>query len=119
METMEIRELSPAIGAEIHGIDLSKPLAADQFSAIRRAYHDYGVIFFRDQVITPEQHIDFAKTWNNASVISWIGWPHVLGRSRTSRRSRRPPFNTNWPTGFGAWLRAESGRCTCWPNRRG
>ena len=66
--TIEIRQLSPALGAEIHGVDLSRPVGAAQFSEIRRAFHDYGVIFFRDQDLTPEQHIAFAKRWSRINI---------------------------------------------------
>ena len=66
--TIEIRQLSPALGAEIHGVDLSRPVAAAQFSEIHRAFHDYGVIFFRDQDLTPEQHIAFAKRWSRINI---------------------------------------------------
>lgn len=66
--TIEVRELSPAVGAEIHGVDLSRPVEAAQFSEIRRAFHAFGVIFFRDQDLTPEQHIAFAKAWGTINV---------------------------------------------------
>jgi taurine dioxygenase len=65
---VEIRELAPTVGAEIHGVDLSRPLEAAQLTDIRRAFHDYGVIFFRDQELTPEQHIAFAKTWSGINI---------------------------------------------------
>ncbi|MCH7942060.1 MAG: taurine dioxygenase, partial [Proteobacteria bacterium] len=42
--TIEIRQLSPALGAEIHGVDLSRPVGAAQFPGIRRACHVYGLI---------------------------------------------------------------------------
>ncbi len=68
MKAMEIRELSPALGAEIHGVDLSRPLAAARLAEIRRAFHRYGVIFFRDQELTPEQHLAFARTWGGINI---------------------------------------------------
>ena len=34
-----------------------------EFGTIRQAFHDHGVIFFRDQQITPEQHLAFARRW--------------------------------------------------------
>lgn len=57
----DVRPTSPAIGAEILGIDLSRPLSPADAGEIRAALSDYGVIFFRDQEITPEQHIAFAE----------------------------------------------------------
>ena len=41
------------LGAEIAGVDLSRPLDDPTFAAVERAYDEYGVIFFRGQSITP------------------------------------------------------------------
>ena len=65
---IEIKPLGPAIGAEISGVDLSRPLPDSQFTAIRRAFVDHGVIFFRDQPLSPEQHIAFAGRFGEINV---------------------------------------------------
>lgn len=57
----DIRPSSPAIGAEILGVDLSRPLTPEETGEIREALNEHGVIFFRDQELTPEQHIAFAE----------------------------------------------------------
>ena len=41
--------LSPIIGAEVSGVDISKPLDKDVLEEVNRALLDYQVIFFRDQ----------------------------------------------------------------------
>jgi taurine dioxygenase len=51
---MEIRAFCPALGAEIMGVDLARPLVAVAIDAIRRALGEFGVVFFRDQQLTPE-----------------------------------------------------------------
>ena len=66
--TIDVRELSPALGAEIHGVELSRPLEEAQFTEIRNAFHLYGVIFFRDQDLTPEQHLAFARAWGGINI---------------------------------------------------
>ncbi len=58
---LDIRPLSGAIGAEISGIDLSRPLDGEMLAAIRRAWLDHLVIFFRDQALPPEALLDFAR----------------------------------------------------------
>jgi len=58
---MQIQTL-PGVGAEITGVDL-KALTEAEFDAIRQAYADYGVIFFRDQDLTEDDHIAFAERW--------------------------------------------------------
>ena len=57
----EVRPTSGALGAELLGIDLSQALDADAVADIRQAFNEHGVIFFRDQDLTPEQHIAFAE----------------------------------------------------------
>lgn len=65
---IEIRPLNPTIGAELHGLDLAKPLADEQVAGIRDALHRYKVVFFRDQTITPEQQLDFARRFGPIDV---------------------------------------------------
>lgn len=58
---MDIKPLTPVIGAEIRGADLVN-LGDAAFGDIRRALIDHSVIFFRDQPrLTPEQQIEFAR----------------------------------------------------------
>jgi len=58
--SVEIRPISGAIGAEIHGVDL-RELDDRTAAAIRRAWLDHLVIFFRDQNLTPAQLVAFAR----------------------------------------------------------
>jgi taurine dioxygenase len=60
-ETIEVRKLTPVIGAEISGVDLSKPLGNQQFKEIHDAWMENLVIFFRDQDLSVEQHLDFGR----------------------------------------------------------
>ncbi len=57
----EIHPLTPAIGAELSGIDLSEPLSAEIIADIRQTLLDNKVIFFRDQNLNREQLLRFAK----------------------------------------------------------
>ncbi len=58
---IELTPTSGALGVEIHGLDLSEPLTPTAVSEIKSALAQHGVVFFRDQKITPEQHIAFAE----------------------------------------------------------
>jgi taurine dioxygenase len=57
---IEIRPLTRAIGAEVEGLDLRRPLADDQVAELRQAWLDHLVLFFRDQPIDDEQQLAFA-----------------------------------------------------------
>jgi taurine dioxygenase len=66
--TIQARPLSPALGAEIDGVDIAAGIDDEQFTELRQAFVDYSVIFFRDQDLTPEQHIAFAERWGPINV---------------------------------------------------
>ncbi len=61
--SLSIRKLTPAIGAELSGIDLSQPLGTELNSEIYNALIEHQVIFFRDQHISPENHLALARTF--------------------------------------------------------
>jgi taurine dioxygenase len=77
-----IAPLTPTIGAEISGIDLSKPMTADLLAALRQALLEWKVIFFRDQDITTEEHLAFARHFGELEVHPFAphkpGYPEVL-----------------------------------------
>ncbi|SDM48187.1 TauD/TfdA family dioxygenase [Polaromonas sp. JS666] len=58
---LEIRPFDAPLGAEVLGLDLSQPLSTADFSRIHRAHLDHHVLVFRDQRITPRQHVDFSR----------------------------------------------------------
>ena len=59
--TLEIRPLTPQIGAEVLGVDLAKPLAREVVEALRDALHAHLVLCFRNQQISESDHIAFAR----------------------------------------------------------
>ncbi|HVL57404.1 MAG TPA: TauD/TfdA family dioxygenase [Burkholderiaceae bacterium] len=59
--SIEIRPLTTGCGAEIFGVDLSEPLASETVRTIRSTLVERGVVFFRDQRLTPEQHKAFGR----------------------------------------------------------
>ena len=65
---IEVKPLSGVVGAEIFGADLASGVDDGQFSEIRDAFHAHGVIFFREQDLTPSQHIAFARKWGDINV---------------------------------------------------
>jgi taurine dioxygenase len=49
------------LGAEIRGLDLAQPMDDRTFEAVDDAFASYGVIFFRNQRITPQQQVAFTR----------------------------------------------------------
>jgi len=77
-----ISPLTPRIGAEIDGVDLRRPISDDLCGTIRQALLDHKVLFFRNQDITTEQHLDFARRFGALEVHPFApqkpGYPEIL-----------------------------------------
>ena len=58
---LKIRRIAGSLGAEIEGVALDQPLDDEIIAEIRAALLEHLVIFFRDQQITPQQQIEFAR----------------------------------------------------------
>ena len=63
----EINILSDALGAEVVGLDLAQPFDEVSFAKVHQAHLDYQVLVFRDQDITPAQHIAFSRRFGDLS----------------------------------------------------
>ena len=61
----KVETLAPRIGAVIHGIDLADSMDEELFEEVHAAWMDHQVLFFRDQVLTPQQHLDFASLFGD------------------------------------------------------
>ena len=66
--SIDIHPLSPALGALISGVDLSRDLTDEQRNTIERALLDHQVLFFRDQPITPQQQARFAANFGDLHI---------------------------------------------------
>jgi taurine dioxygenase len=69
-----IEPVAGALGAEIAGLDLSQPLSEDTLLAVRRAWLDHLVLFFRDQDLSPAQFLAFGRRFGEI-----IEYPFVRG----------------------------------------
>jgi len=79
---LTLQPLSPTVGAEISGVDLARTLDDATLAELRRALLEYKVIFFRDQDITTEQHLAFARRFGALETHPFAphkeGYPEVL-----------------------------------------
>src|SRR5882672_638619 len=78
--SLKLRKLSYALGAEICEIDVAKPMSEGQFGEIYRAFLDNGILLFRNQDITREQHIEFSRRFGE------------LDRHESLPRDRHPKY---------------------------
>jgi taurine dioxygenase len=71
---LDVRPLSGALGAEILGIDLAHDLGDDTVAAIRAAWLEHLVIFFRQQTLSPAQFLQLASRFGEP-----VEYPFVKG----------------------------------------
>src|SRR5690242_15340934 len=62
---IEVIPTGAAIGAEIRGVNLAHPLDDATFAKVEEAYNTYGVIFFRNQRLTPPQQVAFTRCFGD------------------------------------------------------
>ncbi len=67
MASMEFRPLSEHVGVEAVGADFNQ-LDEESFAMLRDAVATHGILFARDQQLTPEEHIAFARRWGDIDV---------------------------------------------------
>jgi taurine dioxygenase len=58
--SIKVTESGAALGARIEGVDLRKPLDDDTFEAVRRAFYEHEVVYFRGIELSDEDHIRFS-----------------------------------------------------------
>ena len=64
---IRVMPASAYVGAEIGGVDLARPVGDEALGEIRRAFGEY-VVFFRDQHLSPEQHIAVAERFGRIDI---------------------------------------------------
>jgi taurine dioxygenase len=72
--SLQIRTIAEALGAEIAGINLAEDLDAGSIAAIRHAWLDHLVIFFRGQNLPPERLLAFGRHFGEA-----VEYPFIQG----------------------------------------
>jgi taurine dioxygenase len=94
---LDIKPLSAALGAEIHGLDLSRELKREDFLRIRKLLNEYEVIFFRDQDISPARQkalaLSFGPLQTHPAYDTVEGFPEITILESTSAK----------PTKIEAW----------------
>lgn len=79
---MEIKRVAGALGAEISGVDLTRPLDGERAAQVRRALLDHQVIFLRGQDLSPRQFLDFALAMGNPIEYPFVngldGYPQII-----------------------------------------
>lgn len=101
--SLDVIPLSAHIGAEIRGVDLTRPLEAVEIAAIRGALLTWRVVFFREQFLTHEQHVAFSAQFGELTLGHPVfghvdGHPEVysISKHRQATRYEGQPVRRPW-----------------------
>jgi taurine dioxygenase len=60
-QSPRFERFAPHVGATVRGVDLSQPLSGQARDALKRGLHEHGVLFFREQQLTPQQLLEATR----------------------------------------------------------
>jgi taurine dioxygenase len=109
--SVQVQPVSGALGAELSGVDLARPLAPDALAAVHAALLEHQVIFFHDQQLTPESQIDVARHFGEPEVHPIVeglpDHPELLRVHKPAGESAS--FGTGWHTDNSFFARPSLG----------
>jgi alpha-ketoglutarate-dependent 2,4-dichlorophenoxyacetate dioxygenase len=83
---VSFRQVGPCLGAEVEGLDLTRPLSPEEVAAVHAGMDTYAVLVFHDQPLTDEQQLAFTRSLGEIE--------HAIGTSL------RAPDEYRLPTTF-------------------
>lgn len=99
-ETMQLDLLTPAVGAEISGVDLSRPIDSDTQNYLHQAFLAHHVLFFRKQQLQPQHLVTFASLFGPVGTYPYAkpltDHPHVIAIIKEPEQ--RTVFGGIWHT---------------------
>jgi taurine dioxygenase len=97
---LDVQKIAGSLGADIRGVDLSKPVPDQVLAEIRAALLDNLVIAIRDQDITPAQQLAFARRWGDIHLHPFMegmtDYPEIL--EIIKRPTDKKNFGGSWHT---------------------
>ncbi|MGH6884708.1 MAG: TauD/TfdA dioxygenase family protein, partial [Geminicoccales bacterium] len=100
----ELRPLAGALGAEIAGVDLARPLDQATFSELQRAFHDYLVLFVHDQRLAPDQQVALTRRFGPVGRLPFIGHleghPEIVAVLKEADERNIGTFGNAWHSDF-------------------
>ena len=98
LQTIDVRPVAGALGAEVFGADLSQDLYNRAHDEIHRAFLDHQVLFIRDQTLTPAQHAAFARRFGPLNIYPFVeaieGAPEIIEIVKEAGERNR--FGAHW-----------------------
>jgi taurine dioxygenase len=103
-QSIEVRPVAGSLGAEVHGVDLARPLRNSTADELRRAFVEHLVLFFRDQNLTPEQHLAFSRLFGSLSRVPYVKHmdehPDIIAVLKEADERNISTFGNAWHSDF-------------------
>ncbi len=93
MGQIEVVPVSGGVGVEVYNVDIKSGIDAGTFDELRAAFVEHGLIFLRDQDITPDEHIAFAERWGEININRFF--PRLEGYDQVATVTKEPDQTTN------------------------
>lgn len=93
MGQIEVVPVSGGVGVEVHNVDIKSGIDSGTFDELRAAFVEHGLIFLRDQDITPDEHIAFAERWGEININRFF--PRLDGYDQIATVTKEPDQTTN------------------------
>ena len=90
---IDLKPNQESVGAEIRGIDLSKPIDPQAADEILRATGEFGMTYFRDQTLTPDEHLRFARSVGEININRFFGTVEGQPEIAEVRKEPEQKFN--------------------------
>ena len=98
-QTIDVAPLTLHIGAEISGVDLTRPLPPGQLKEVRDAFLKWKVVFFRDQHLNHAQHVAMARQFGEPTIGHAV-FGHVEGHPEIYSVAKNRTANENRTAGW-------------------
>jgi taurine dioxygenase len=103
-QSIELRPVAGSLGAEVAGVDLARPLGNSVAAEIRRAFVEHLVLFFRDQELTPEQHLTVSRLFGPLSRVPYVrhmaDYPDIIAVLKEAEERKISTFGNAWHSDF-------------------
>src|SRR5271169_1164923 len=103
-QSIEVRPVAGSLGADVHGVDLAQPLPNSTADELRRAFVEHLVLFFRDQNLTPGQHLAFSRLFGSLSRVPYVKHmdehPDIIAVLKEADERNISTFGNAWHSDF-------------------
>jgi taurine dioxygenase len=101
---IDVQPVSRALGAEIHGVDLTRTPGDAAVAEMQRAFTEYQVLFFREQPLTLEQLKNVSRCFGPLCRVPYIeplaDHPEIIAVLKEAGETNISTFGGSWHTDF-------------------